>query len=79
MSIQVLVEFKVKPDKLDEIQPLFSQLLPQTRSSDGNQGVSVFSDLDEPTSVVLMEQWVSREHCQEYKQSRLTQLSVESG
>jgi len=70
MSIKVFVELQVKEDKLKEIPPLFSSLLNETRSRKGNEGVTVYSDQDIPTTIVLVEQWASRHLYEEYNQWR---------
>jgi len=70
MSIKVFVELQVKEDKLKEIPPLFSSLLNETRSREGNEGVTIYSDQDVPTTIVLIEQWASRHLYEEYNQWR---------
>lgn len=71
MSIRVFIELNVKLEKLDCIQSLFSNLLHETRSRTGNEGVNVYSDQDSPTTIVLVEQWTSRRLYEEYNQWRL--------
>ena len=70
MSITVLVELSVKQRKLPEVGPLFAALLDQTRARDGNEGVTVHADQDDPTTIILIEQRVSREHYVTYNQWR---------
>ena len=70
MSIKVFVELQVKEDKLKEIPPLFSSLLNETRSREGNEGVTVYADQDAPTTIVLVEQWASRHLYEEYNEWR---------
>ena len=70
MSIKVFVELKIKQEKLSEIPALFEKFLVDTRSIAGNEGVSVYSDQETPTTIVLVEQWHSREHYTKYNQWR---------
>lgn len=70
MSIRVFVELKVKEEKAEGVRPLFSGLLHETRGRDGNEGVTVYSDQDEPTTIILIEQWASRSLYEEYNRWR---------
>jgi quinol monooxygenase YgiN len=70
MSIAVFVELRVMEDRLPEIQPLFSALLRDTRSREGNEGVRVQTDLDSPDTIVLVQQWRTREHYESYQKWR---------
>lgn len=68
MSIKIFVELKIRDEKLDEVQPLFSILLHETRVREGNESVAVYSDQDSPTTIILVEQWSSRKLYEEYNQ-----------
>lgn len=70
MGVKVFVELQVKEEKLEQIRPLFAALLQGTRSREGNEGVLVYTDQDNPTTIVLIEQWVSRDHYDEYNKWR---------
>ncbi len=70
MSINVFVELFLRKDKREEIVPLFAKLLQQTRSRDGNEGVTILSDQDEPSSILLVEQWQSRRQYEQYNKWR---------
>ena len=70
MSIKVLVELTVKLEKLTEITSLFAKLLNETRSSEGGEGVTVCSDQDLPTTILLIEQWNTRDRYEKYNQWR---------
>ena len=70
MSTKVIVELEIKSEKMEEVHPLFSSLLQETRSRDGNEGVTVHLDQDVPTSIILIEQWASRLQYEEYNQWR---------
>ena len=67
MSVFVLVEFQARPDRVDDLLDLLESILPGPRSFDGCKEVLVEQDLDEPTTVLLCERWVSRSHFDAYK------------
>jgi hypothetical protein len=58
MSIDVMIELSGDESQLEKVQPLFSDQLPQTRSREGNEGVTVLHDLDAATIIILFEKWV---------------------
>jgi quinol monooxygenase YgiN len=66
MSIKVIVELRVKEDKLPAIPLVFSKLLAETRCQDGNEGVDLITDQDMPAFIVLIEQWKSQKHYEDY-------------
>jgi len=66
MSCTVLVELKVKPGTGDEIVAAMKSILPDTRSYDGNIGISVIRDQDDQDVVVLVEEWESKAHHEKY-------------
>lgn len=70
MSIKVIVKLHVREDKLEQIRPLFSKLLKGTRGREGNEAVTVLSDQDRPTTIILIEQWASRHHYEQYNKWR---------
>jgi quinol monooxygenase YgiN len=44
------------------VSPLFSVLLKDTPSREGNEGVLIYADQDKSTTFILIQQWVSRDH-----------------
>ena len=60
MSITVIIELRIKPDKLKAVRPLFATLLGETRMRDGNEGVTVQQEVDCPTSIILLEKWQNK-------------------
>lgn len=66
MSLVVLLEFQVKPDAIDDMKALMKELLPDTRSYAGCQGVDIYSGAENPANFVFNERWESREHYQRY-------------
>tara|TARA_R110001632_G_scaffold65_10_gene282 strand:+ start:7971 stop:8264 length:294 start_codon:yes stop_codon:yes gene_type:complete len=70
MGIKVIVELLVKQEKIGQVSPLFSVLLKDTRSREGNEGVLIYADQDKPTTFILIQQWVSRDHYEQYNKWR---------
>jgi len=70
VSILVLLEGQVKPDKIADMKSYLAQILPDTRRYDGCQGIDVQFNLDDPGNMVLVEQWESRGHHEKYAQWR---------
>jgi quinol monooxygenase YgiN len=70
MSVKVFVELRIKEEELVKFSPIFSTFLQETRSRDGNEGVTVCANQDSPTDIVLVGQWSSRHHYEQYNQWR---------
>ena len=70
MSVKIIVEIQVKEKKMELVNSLFSDLLKETRSRNGNEGVSVYSNQGTPTNIILIEQWKSRNHYEQYNKWR---------
>ena len=66
MAVIVLLEFRVKPEAIEAMKAMMKEVLPDTRSYAGCQGVDVGSDADNPASFVFCERWASREHYEKY-------------
>jgi len=86
MSIKVIVELKLKKGMLDNAMVSFSNLLPSTRARSGNEGVSLYNDLDNKSKVILIEQWSTRKDYESYSEwrtergdiSKLSELLLEA-
>ena len=66
MSIVVFLEFRVKPEAIEETKAFFKKILPDTRAYAGCQGLDVYTNADDPTNFVFHERWQSKEHYQTY-------------
>jgi len=66
MAVSVLLEMNVKPDKVEEVKSSFKAVLPDTRTYDGCNGLTVHSNQDDDTNLVLVGQWDSRQHYERY-------------
>jgi quinol monooxygenase YgiN len=52
------------------MEALFTGLLGQTRAPEGNEGVTIHTDQDDPTTIIPIEHWASREHYVTYNKWR---------
>lgn len=66
MSVVVLLEIKVKPEAVNEVKAFLKDVLPDTRSYAGCQGIDIYNNADDATNFVFYERWDSREHYQKY-------------
>jgi quinol monooxygenase YgiN len=66
MSILYILELTIEPDKVDEYLAQFPGVLPDTRAFDGCEEITVHQNEEDPTDVVLLERWASKEHHQKY-------------
>lgn len=67
MSITVTLTFSIKPERADEFKSLLQSLLPDTRAYDGCLRVDVYQDQDSPGSIILVEDWSTKQHQQKYQ------------
>ena len=66
MSVVVLLELQVKPEAVNEVKTFLQQVLPDTRSYAGCQGIDIYGNADDPSNLVFYERWDSRDHYQKY-------------
>ncbi|MDH4145443.1 MAG: antibiotic biosynthesis monooxygenase [Acidimicrobiia bacterium] len=66
MSIAVIAEFPVHPERSEEFLTLLGSILADTRGFDGCEVLETFVDQADPGRVVLWERWPSRDHHRRY-------------
>lgn len=66
MSVRVLVEAKVQADRMGDFTDYIASIVDGTRSYDGCSEMTFTVDQDDPTSVVFVETWESREKYEKY-------------
>jgi quinol monooxygenase YgiN len=66
MSVLVLIDFLVKPEKISDVKALLAQALPDTRAYEGCLWVDVYANADDPSNMVFVEAWDSRSHHEKY-------------
>jgi quinol monooxygenase YgiN len=71
MSVTVTALFPTKSDESDKFHDALASVLPDTRAFDGCIGVSTHRGLDDPSQVLLIEEWESREKYLAYFQWRV--------
>jgi quinol monooxygenase YgiN len=71
MTCQVILEFKAKPDAIEDVRSFLRGTLPDTRGYVGCVGLHVSQNQDDPTAFVIVAQWDSREIYETYLQGRV--------
>ena len=66
MSIIVLFNMSAKEESLEEIKKYFKEILPDTRSFEGCQGVQMYENTESPTKLIIHSKWASEEAQKKY-------------
>ena len=66
MSIIVLFNMSAKEESLEEIKKYFKEILPETRSFEGCQGVHLYGNKETPTKLTIHTKWISEEAQKKY-------------
>jgi quinol monooxygenase YgiN len=66
MSVLVLLELAVKPDRLDDMRSDMTAALPDTRAFAGCEEVRAHQNQDDPSTFVIVERWASRADYEKY-------------
>jgi len=72
MGVLLIVEIKVKPETKEDLKSYLKEILPDTRSFEGNQGLDEYFDIEEKDVMVLVEKWQSSEHYHKYHEWRVS-------
>lgn len=72
MPVAALLEFRFKPEILDQVQGALSRTLAVTREFAGCQRIDVLVDDSDPSRYLLVEVWDSMEHDAAYRAFRAT-------
>lgn len=70
MAIIATLEMHFDPTKLEEARTLMRSVLAETRAFDGNLGVDVLVDSQDPAHWIAYETWESPEHDAAYREFR---------
>jgi quinol monooxygenase YgiN len=70
MMITATLELRLKPEMLEEARTVLARVLRETRAFDGNLGVDVLVDRDDPAHWIAYETWESAEHDAAYREFR---------
>ena len=68
--VTVTLTFTVKPERAEEFISLLKSLLPDTRAYDGCLKVDVYQDQGNAGSILLVEDWTSKQHQEKYQEWR---------
>lgn len=66
MSIMIILDAKLKDDKIQEAKNLFTELLPDTRGFEGCEEIKMILNEEDSTNMVLVEKWASKSHYEKY-------------
>jgi quinol monooxygenase YgiN len=66
MTCQAILEITVKDGCYDELRKWLIKILPETRGFDGNVNVEFVRNQDDPSKLLMMEKWETREHYERY-------------
>jgi len=66
MAVTVLLEVKAKAGTGGDLVGVFKQILPDTRKFEGCIGVSVLQNQDDPDTLVLVEEWETKQNHEKY-------------
>jgi len=72
MAITAILDLHLRDDAVAGAAARIDEILATTRGFDGNLGVEVLDDLDDPTHVTVVEHWESVEHDDAYRAFRAT-------
>jgi quinol monooxygenase YgiN len=70
MAIIATLDLRFDPTRLDDARTVINRVLSETRAFDGNLGVDVLVDVDDPAHWVAHETWESPEHDAAYREFR---------
>ena len=62
----VFLEFVAKPGHGNGLMETLRDVLPDTRSYEGNQSVDVYQKVDDPDTCIIHSQWDSQGHWEKY-------------
>lgn len=66
MSVLTLVEVNVKPESVNEFKAYMKEIFPDTRTFKGCRGIELQVNQDDPTNMIAVEEWETREDHQKY-------------
>ena len=70
MTVKVTFELKMQDGKTEEMIDLAREAFPTTRKYDGCKQIDISVGQDDPTLVIMTEEWESKEKHQAYVQFR---------
>jgi quinol monooxygenase YgiN len=77
MSVIAIVSLDVKKELVEELKKYFKEILPDTRSFEGCQGVQLYESQESPTKMTIHAKWTSEEAQKKYMEWRIDNGSLE--
>ena len=77
MSVLVLIELSLKSENVDDFMNFMKNELHHTRGFEGCNGLTVHKNQDDPTNMVMIENWNSRQHYEKYMEWRTERGDME--
>jgi len=77
MSVIVIVNLSAKDESLEELKKYFKEILPDTRSFEGCQGVQLYENKESPTKLTVHSKWASEEAQKKYGAWRMESGAVD--
>ena len=71
MSIVIIVNFSVKPESLEELTNYLKEILPDTRSFEGCEGVELYQNKESSSNLTIRAKWVSEDAQKKYMSWRM--------
>ena len=66
MSVLVIGEVHVAPDRMEEFKSYLREILPDSRAYDGFEKIELHEDTEEEGSIIFVEYFESRAHQEKY-------------
>lgn len=66
MTCKIVLEIKVQPEHVGDVLETIGDQLPTTRDREGCIEVYAYQDQDDPTTIVAIQEWETREQYEEY-------------
>ena len=66
MSIVVIVNFSVKTESLEEVTKYLKEILPDTRSFEGCEGVELYQNTEFSNKLTIRAKWISEDAQKKY-------------
>lgn len=69
MSVTIIADLSVKPDELNWVISLLQGVLPDTRKAEGCLGADLRQNQDEPSNLIIVQEFATREHYRAYMET----------
>jgi quinol monooxygenase YgiN len=66
MAVTIILRLSVKREHVDEFQENFNKNLPDTIAYEGCHSLTVYRNQDDPTEIVVVERWESKQRYEKY-------------